>query len=83
MKILTKIWEWLSIFFLGIIAGIIVFIKFLDTPETVNEIIIKKIKNKDADNNVIDLEVEIQDNDTNNNIKKKKKIRNIFKRNKK
>lgn len=78
MKVLSKIWEWLSLFFLGIIAGIVIFIKFLDQPESENTINIKKIKNKDSDGNNLDLELQIDDNKQNN--KNKFKIRNIFKK---
>lgn len=83
MKVLSKIWEWLSIFFLGIIAGIVIFVKFLDSPETINEIAIKKIKTKNSDGNTLDVNLQIDDKDTENNVKNKKKfkIKNLFKKN--
>ena len=77
VKFLSKIWEVLTIFFAGIIAGIWVFVKFLDTPE--NEIYIRKIKNKNTSGtNSVDVNLEATD------IKKntKKRIR-LFDRNRK
>jgi hypothetical protein len=76
MKILTKIWEILTFVFLGIIAGIVLFIKFLDKPEVVNEILIKKIKAKESDGNTIQVDVK-QENPVEINKKKR-----IFNRNK-
>ena len=66
---MKKLYEILSIFFLGIIAGISFYIKFLDKPET--QVNIKKIKNKNS-------EVEQPLNVEVNNIKEKKKL---FRRN--
>jgi len=82
MKILSKIWEWLSLFLLGVVAGIVIFIKFLDNPDTVNQIEIKKIKNKDSDGNTNVIELQIDDRDTENHVKTKKKfrIKNLFKK---
>ena len=80
MKIGQKIWNYLTIFFIGVITGIVVFIKFLDTPEIENEIIIKKIKNKNSDGNTSTMDLVIES--SNENRKEKKKIRKkIFKRN--
>lgn len=72
MSFVTKIWEWLTLFFAGIIVGIIVFIKFLDTKE--NEINIKKIKNKKT-SGTNEVNITLQDDDK----VEKKKIR-LFKR---
>lgn len=60
VKIIGKIWEILTIFFAGIIVGIVVFIKFLDTPE--NEIHIKKIKNKKTSgSNSVEVQMQVED----------------------
>lgn len=77
--ILQKIWNYLTIFFLGIIAGIIVFIKFLDTPEVQNEITIKKIKNKNSDGNRLDMDMIIESDNENRKEKKRNRIK-IFNR---
>lgn len=74
-----KIWNYLTIFFLGIIAGIIVFIKFLDSPEVQNEIIIKKMKNKNSDGNTTNMDLVIESSTENRKEKRKNKIK-IFKR---
>jgi hypothetical protein len=79
MKWYEKIWQWLTLFLAGIIAGIFVFIKFLDQPEY--QVLIKKIKNKKNSgpiSNTIDIE-QLQPITEN---KQKRKIR-IFNRNKK
>lgn len=46
MKWYEKLWQWLTIFLSGVIAGIVFYIKVLDKPE--NEIFIKRIKNKNS-----------------------------------
>lgn len=67
-KLISKIWEILTLVFAGMIIGIVVFIKFLDKPE--NEIIIKKLKQKNTQDSTIDLNVELED--------KEKKEKNKF-----
>lgn len=83
MKILSKIWEWLAIFFLGIISGIIVFIKFLDQPENVyqNEIKVRKIKNKNSDGNATSIDLNVDDNNDKNK-EKRFRLKNLFNKNK-
>jgi hypothetical protein len=82
MKWYEKLWQWLSIFFAGIIAGIVIFIKFLDTPE--NQITIGKIKNKNVKGTAsIDVNVKQQQDNTKSNTdikQKKNKFLGIFKR---
>jgi len=65
---MKKIWEWLTIFFIGVIGGITFFVKFLDAPETA--VTIKKIKNKNLENSDVqqDLDIEVK------NTKIKKRI---------
>jgi len=62
LKIVSKIWEWLTLFFAGIIAGIWIFIKFLDTPE--NQIHIDKVKQKNSSGSItVDVQQEQQNRD--------------------
>lgn len=74
MKWYSKIWEWLCLVFFGMIAGIVIFIKFLDKPEY--EVIIKKIKNKKIsggtiDNNVV---INVEKEKTKKEIRTQKRI---------
>lgn len=77
---MNKIWSYISIFFLGIISGISIYIKLLDEPETTNEIVIKKIKNKNSDGNSTNLNLEIES--TNISRRDKRKNKRIIRKNK-
>ena len=73
---MRKVWEYVSVFLVGVIGGIFFFVKFLDNPET--QVNIKKIKNKDIVNSDLqqNLDVKVE------NKTEKKRVRNIFRKNK-
>lgn len=43
---MSKIWSHISLFFAGVIAGFVVFSKYLDNPDYKYEVTIKKLKSK-------------------------------------
>lgn len=73
---MKKVYEYLTIFFLGIIAGFIVFFKFLQKPGESIHIEIGKIKYKNNNDSPGDLEIKVTDNEG-----KQRKIR-LFKKKK-
>ncbi len=90
MKLMGKIWSYLSIFFMGIIAGIVVFVKYLDSAEIQTEITIKKLKTKGntgTGNNIIPTIILEKDQELEEEEKEKQKkkfsLKNIFRKNKK
>jgi hypothetical protein len=74
MKYLSKIWEWLCWFFMGIVAGIFIFVKFLDKPE--NQVNIEKIKNKNSNGNTVNLPIEQQIEQDKLKVRKKLRLFN-------
>jgi len=84
---MSKLYEWLSIFFAGIIAGIILYVKTLDKPDTVviNKIGKQKVKNGSGDNNATFEDTQYTQDDFTKEVKhpKRKKFFNkIFKKKK-
>lgn len=74
MKIISKIWEWLTFFFAGVTAGVLIFIKFFQQPT--NLVNIEKIKNKNSNDNNIDIPVEQQIQEHKERVRKKLRIFN-------
>ncbi|HLO60965.1 MAG TPA: hypothetical protein VK179_19595 [Bacteroidales bacterium] len=74
MKIFSKIWQWLTFFFAGIVAGIAVYVKFLDKPE--NTVTIEKVKNKNAVGNTVDIPIQQQIEEHKERVRKKLRIFN-------
>jgi len=84
-NIMAKIWSYISAFLAGIIAGIVVFVKYLDGAEVQTTIQIKKLKsknNKGGGNIIPNIDLEKQDLDTGEKKEKKGFLKGLFKRKK-
>jgi len=81
---MNKAWSHISLFLAGIIAGIFVFVKYLDNPEYKYEVTIKKLKSKRniGRNSGVIPAINIEEIDADTGEKKEKKgfLKNLFRR---
>ena len=76
---------YISLFLFGIIAGIVIFAKYIDQPDYQYQVTIKKLKSKGnvGENSGIipHIDLNIEDEETGEVKKKKGFLKNLFKRN--
>lgn len=81
---MKQAWSYISLFLFGIIAGIVIFAKYIDQPDYQYQIKIKKIKNKGntgKNSGIIpDIDIDIEDEETGEVKKKKGFLKNLFKK---
>ena len=76
-KVLSKIWEWLTFLFAGIVLGIILFWEVVKNNINNQNFTIKKIKTKGDDNNM-DLDLKVNQKQDNKREKKKRRKHEKF-----